>query len=395
MSYLSHLECSACGRTLDADAVHSVCPACGRVLLARYDLAALRRAADRSVWERRTDASMWRFRELLPVRDPAHVLTLGEGGTPLLELRNVPEARRVRRLLVKDEGLNPTGTFKARGMSAALSRARELGLRRFVAPSAGNAAAALAAYAARGRLDVRVVLPEDTPPAIVAECRAYGVEPELVAGTIADAGTRAAVWVERGYFSLATLREPYRVEGKKTMGLEVALQMGWRLPSVVVYPTGGGTGLIGLWKAFQELRALGWVEPPLPRMVAVQAAGCAPIVRAFAAGRTRVEAPWPNPQTAAFGLCVPAPFADDLILRVLRESGGAALAVTDDEVWDAARTLMRQEGLFPCPEGAATYAGLRRLIESGGVGPDDTVLLIQTGAAWKYGTSRGGGEIGG
>jgi len=389
MSYLSHLECSACGRTLDADAVHTVCPACGRVLLARYDLAALRRAADRSLWACRTDTSMWRFRELLPVRDPACVVTLGEGGTPLVELRNVPTARRVRRLLVKDEGLNPTGTFKARGMSAALSRARELGLRRFVVPSAGNAAAALAAYAARGQLDVHVVLPEATPPAIIAGCRAYGVEPEVVAGTIADAGARAAAWVERGYFNLATMREPYRVEGKKTMGLEIALQMGWRLPSVVVYPTGGGTGLIGLWKAFQELQALGWVEPPLPRMIAVQAAGCAPIVGAFEAGRTRIEGPWPNPRTVAPGLCVPAPFADDLILQVLRESGGTALAVTDEEVEDAVRTLMRQEGLFPCPEGAATYAGFRKLVEADRVGPDDTVLLINTGAAWVYGRAGG------
>lgn len=389
MSYLSHLECSACGRAVDADAVHTVCPACGRVLLARYDLVALRRAVNRSRWERRTDTSMWRFRELLPVRDPAYVLTLGEGGTPIVELRNVPEARRVRRLLVKDEGLNPTGTFKARGMSAALSRARELGLQRFVAPSAGNAAAALAAYAARGRLDVRIILPEVTPPTIIAECRAYGVEPELVPGTIADAGARAAVWVEGGYFNLATTREPYRVEGKKTMGLEVALQMSWRLPTVVVYPTGGGTGLIGLWKAFQELQALGWVEPPLPRMVAVQAAGCAPIVRAFETGRTRIEGPWPNPRTVAAGLCVPAPFADDLILHVLRESGGTALTVTDDEIRDAVRTLMRQEGLFPCPEGAATYAGLRKLVETGNVGPDDTVLLIDTGAAWVYGEAGG------
>jgi threonine synthase len=327
---------------------------------------------------------MWRFHELLPVWDPAQVITLGEGGTPLLEAGNLAVELGLEHLFIKDEGLNPSGTFKARGISVALSRARELGVTGFTMPSAGNAAGAAALYCGRGGLELKVFMPQDAPEANRKECLLAGAELNLVEGLIGDAGRRsAAVAEEQGYFDLSTLKEPYRAEGKKTMGLEIAMQLGWRLPDAIVYPTGGGTGIIGMHKGFQELLELGWVEGRPPRFIAVQPTGCQPIVKAFQNGKSTAE-PWPDAATLADGLRVPAPFADYLILRAIYETGGTALAVEDREMVDAMYELAGAEGIIACPEGAATLVGLKRLVDQGFLGSDDTVVLLNTGSGYKY-----------
>jgi threonine synthase len=383
MSYISHLECSKCGRVFDADRLQGVCSDCGKPLLARYDLDSAREALTRPMLVGR-EASMWRYFELLPVRDRRNVVTLGEGWTPLTPVPRLGEGVGVPGLWVKDEGVIPTGSFKARGLSAAISRARELGVRRIAMPSAGNAAGAAAAYGARAGMEVHVFMPEDAPRVNVVECQVAGAEVTLVKGLITDAGRLVAEGErERGWFNVSTLREPYRVEGKKTMGIEVAEQMGWTLPDVIVYPTGGGTGIIGMWKAFDELERLGWIGSELPRMVSVQSEGCAPIPKAFREGKEESEY-WEGARTVADGLRVPKALGDFLILRAVRESGGTALAVSDSEILDSVRLIARKEGIFACPEGAATHAALRRLVDDGWVDGDERVVLFNTGSGLKY-----------
>ncbi len=382
-SYLDHLECSHCGQTYPHDQVMRTCPQCGKVLYARYDLPRLRREVDRDSLQGRVP-SMWRFSELLPVLDSDNVLSLGEGGTPLLEARNLAGKLGLKALYVKDEGLNPTGTFKARGLSAAVSRASELGLKRFTMPSAGNAAGAIAAYAAKGGLEAHVFMPQDAPDANKVESSLMGSHLNLVDGLIGDAGRVSKEMAQReGLFDVSTLQEPYRAEGKKTMGLELAMQLGWRMPGVIIYPTGGGTGIVGMWKGFYELLELGWVEGPLPKFVAVQPEGCQPIVKAFREGAEYSE-PWPNAQTIADGLRVPHPFADYIILDALRETGGTALAVRDDEMVPAMEEIASSEGIFCCPEGAATLVGLKRLLAEGTLDPEESIVLMNTGSGYKY-----------
>lgn len=382
-SYLTHLECTGCGHVLDADQLIGLCPHCGKVLFARYDLTAAGRALTKDVLAGRRQ-SMWRFHEVLPVRDAVNVLSLGEGMTPMLEAPRVGARYGLEHVLLKDEGQNPTGTFKARGLSAAASRARELGARGVSMPTAGNAGAALAAYAARGGLGAYIVMPEDTPAINKAECVVYGAHAYEIKGLIHDAGrVLRQLAPERGWFDVSTLKEPYRVEGKKTMGYEIAEQLGWDLPDVIIYPTGGGTGIVGMWKAFDEMERLGWISGRRPRMIAVQAAGCAPIVRAFEAGREDAGT-FEHAHTVASGLRVPTAIGDYLILRAVRESGGTALTVTDEELLAAMRELAAIEGIFTAPEAAATVAAVPKLCERGILKSDDRVLLLLTGAGMKY-----------
>jgi threonine synthase len=382
-SFLTHLECGRCGQTYDAGRLWNLCPECGKPLLARYDLLAAALALSPSDLACR-EPSLWRYRELLPVHDPAHRLTLAEGWTPLVHAARLGAEIGLDRLYIKDEGLNPTGSFKARGMAVAVSRARELGVTAISLPTAGNAGGAASAYAALGGLEAHVYMPSDVPPLFIAECRALGAEVTLVDGLITDCGRRAAEdGRPRGWFDLSTLKEPYRLEGKKTMGYELAEQLGWRLPDVVIYPTGGGTGLVGMWKAFDELEQLGWIGTARPRMVTVQAEGCAPMVKAFRDGQ-EFAAPWPNAATLADGLRVPAAVGDFLILRALRESGGTALAVSDEEMMAAARLMGRTQGISSSPEGAAPLAALLHLRQQGWIDAGETIVLFNTGSGLKY-----------
>ena len=382
-SYLDHLECTGCGAIHSHAQVIKTCPECGKVLLARYDLPRLRRDVDRGDVERRP-ATMWRFSELLPVLDPGNVLSLGEGGTPLLRAPSLGRALGVDNLYVKDEGLNPTGTFKARGLSAAVSRARELGVTRLIDTPGGNVAGAISAYAAKGGLEVSVFTPGDALEVNVTEARALGARVTIVDGTAADARRLGAEAAEReGMFHIATLQEPYRAEGKKTMGLEIAMQLGWRFPDTIVYPTGGGTGVVGMWKGFYELMELGWVQGPLPKIIAVQPGGCHPIVKAFHDGSDACE-PWPDPTSIARGIRVSYPSAGYLVLRAIRDTGGTAIAVSDDEIRVAMKELALTEGLLACPEGAATLAGLKRLLADGILDSRETIVLLNTGSGYKY-----------
>ena len=377
------LECAACGAEADAGRLQNLCPACGGPLLARYDLAGLaHRWSPRDLAGR--TRGLWRWREVLPIEPGETPLTLGEGGTPELTSRAIGPALGLRRLAFKDESGNPTLSFKARGLAVAVHRARVLGARHLAIPSAGNAGSATAAYAAAAGLSSTVAMPRDTPTPIVSECRIYGAAVELVDGTIADAGAwiRARADAE-GWFDVSTLREPYRLEGKKTMGYELAEARGWTLPDAIVYPTGGGTGLIGMWKAFDELEALGWIGPARPRMVSVQAAGCAPIVAAYEAGAERAE-PVREPRTVASGLKVPSAIGDFLILDAVRRSGGTALAVDDEALLAGARMLAREEGILASPEAGATVAALPRLLEQEVIGPEDRVVCFVTGHGIKY-----------
>jgi threonine synthase len=377
------LECAACGTWAAADSLRNLCPACSGPLLARYDLESLARDWRPADLMDRVPG-VWRWREVLPIAPGEEPLTLGEGGTPLLRSRSIGPALGMPHLAFKDESRNPTLSFKARGLAVAIHRARALGARHVAIPSAGNAGSATAAYCAVAGLPCTVAMPSDTPTPIVDECRAHGARIRLVAGTIADAGAwireRAA---EEGWFDVSTLREPYRLEGKKTMGYELAESGGWELPAAIVYPTGGGTGLIGMWKAFDELEALGWIGSERPRMVSVQAAGCAPIVRAFEAGSPRAE-PVREPRTAASGLKVPAAIGDFLILAAVRASGGAAVAVEDDELLAGARRLAAEEGIFASPEAGATVAALPGLVESGAIDPEGRTVCFVTGHGIKY-----------
>ena len=386
---MTNLECARCGATADATTLANLCPKDGGPYLVRYDLERLR-SVPRSMLAGR-QASMWRYRELLPMDDPNNVVSLGEGNTPIVEPFALRESLGLHRLFIKDEGLLPTGTFKARGAAVGVTRARELGATTIALPTAGNAGAAWAAYGARAGLGVIVVMPATTPDVIQRETAAYGARVYLVDGSIADAGAvvkRACA--EYGWFDASTLKEPYRIEGKKTMGFEIAEQAGWTLPDVIVYPTGGGVGLIGMWKAFQELRSIGWVEDDkLPRFVAVQAAGCAPIVKAFHADQLESE-PWPDPQTFAAGIRVPKALGDFLVLRILRESSGVAIDVPDDAIAAMMRLVGVSEGLLVCPEGAAALEGARQLAKQGFIDPHEDVLVLNTGSGLKYGESLQG-----
>jgi threonine synthase len=381
---VTHLECAACGLEHEARRLQNLCGRCGKPLLVRYNLERAGRSLTKeSLKGRRAD--LWRYREVLPVEHDENIVSLGEGWTPLLPAPRLAARLRLKgELYIKDESQNPTQSFKARGMSAATSMALELGARALAVPSAGNAAGALAAYAARAGLEAHIFMPRDTPRANVVECEQTGAHVTLMDGLITDCGAEVARRKDaEGWFDVSTLKEPYRVEGKKTLGYELAEQLDWQLPDVIVYPTGGGTGLIGMHKAFDEMEAMGWIDEKRPRMVTVQAAGCAPLVRAFMEGK-RFADEFPNAATVASGLRVPRAIGDFLILDALRESHGTAISVTDEELIDAVREIGAAEGIFTAPEGAACLPALRKLIAAGEVGANERVVLFNTGAGVKY-----------
>ncbi len=382
MSYLSHLQCSECNQTYSAHELHSLCLKCGAPLWVRYALERAQRDLDRDRFASRP-VGLWRWHELLPIDDLARRVDLGEGGTPLLRIDRLAAQLGVREVWLKDEGRNPTGTFKARGMAVAVTRAKALGVKEFVVPTAGNAGGAAAAYAARAGMAIHVYLPKDAPPANIDECRAAGADVHLIDGLINDAGRIAAgVAKEHGWFDLATLKEPYRVEGKKTMGYEIAQDLQWELPDVIVYPTGGGTGLIGIWKAFEEMAALSWIGSKRPRMVAVQASGCQPIVTAFERGQPASEL-HEHAHTIAAGLRVPKPLGDRMLLRAIRASGGTAIAVTDEAIVQMAEAVLRAEGISLAYEGAATLVAARELHDRGWLKSHERIVCLNTGAGWK------------
>ncbi|MGH3876715.1 MAG: threonine synthase [Actinophytocola sp.] len=380
-STLSHLECARHGTRYEADEPHNLCE-CGSPLLARYDLDRAARAVSTSDITGRP-GDLWRYRELLPVRDRANAVTFGEGMTPILPLPGYGAGVGVPNLAAKDEGMLPTGSFKARGAAVGVSRARELGIERIAMPTNGNAGAAWATYAARAGMGALVVMPTDAPPVTRLECALAGARLYLVDGLIGDAGALAAQAVADGWFDTATLKEPYRIEGKKTMGVEIVEQLGWRAPDVIVYPTGGGVGLIGIRKALDELFALGWLTGAPPRLVAVQSTGCAPIVRAYEQGADTAE-PWADARTVAFGINVASALGDFLVLDAVRETGGTAIAVDDADILAAQAACAAAEGLFMCPEGAATLAAVARLRESGWLDGDEEVVVLNTGSGLKY-----------
>jgi len=382
-SFLKMLICPECGTLFNPDEVQTYCVECSSPLVAGYDLDLVRSSVSRETISQRPHG-LWRWHELLPVRDPAFELTLGEGDCPLLRVDRLGQKIGLKNLFIKEESTNATGSFKARGLAVAVSRACELGVSEFVIPTAGNAGGALAAYAARAGLKAHVFMPADTPLANKVEVEKSGGDLHLVDGLINDAARAAAAMARaNAWFDVSTFKEPYRVEGKKTMGLELAESFSWELPDVIVYPTGGGTGLVGMWKAFAELEALGWIGAKRPRMVSVQANGCAPIVRAFENQAERAE-PWLNAVTLASGLRVPNAFADRLILRAIRESGGTALSVSDETILIAQKEIASTEGIFCAPEGAATYAAIQVLAGQGWISNDDQVVLFNTGSGLKY-----------
>jgi threonine synthase len=384
MTFFSHLQCAYCSRSYPADELHTYCLECNSPLFARYDLESAKQALDRDEFPKRCKG-IWRWQELLPVEEPENRLYLGEGDVPLLRLTRLGGELGLSHLFLKDESLNPTGTFKARGLSVAVSKAKELGVKKVIIPTAGNAGGAMAAYAGRGGLEAYVVMPKDSPETNILESQISGATVELVDGLISDAAKIAQTKAEaEGWFGLSTFKEPYRVEGKKIMGYELAESFGWELPETIIYPTGGGTGLVGMWKAFDELEALGWLENGnRPRMVAVQASGCAPVIKAFHAGEETCEF-WADARTVASGLKVPKSFADRLILKALRDSEGTAVAVSDQEILNSQKRLAHTEGVFAAPEGAATLAGLIHLIRQKWIDPDERIVLFNTGTGLKY-----------
>lgn len=380
-SFLTHLSCTKCEATFEATRLLNVCtaPGCGGSLFAEYELPSLSRddVAGR-------DRTIWRWHELMPARSEEEIVTLGEGGTPLLHAARLGARLGMRDVWVKEEASNPTGSFKARGLAAAVTMAKALGARSVALPTAGNAGGAAAAYAARAGLACHVFMPRDTPKVFRIECEAYGAHVTLVDGLIDDCGRIVAQRKDaEGWFDVSTLKEPYRVEGKKTMGYEIAEQLGWTLPDVVIYPTGGGTGLIGMWKAWDEMERLGWVGPARPRMVAVQAEGCAPIPHAFEAGEP-VSVRFPDAKTYASGLRVPKAYADYLILRILRESKGEAVTVTDDEMRRGVLEMAGSEGLFAAPEGGAAWIAVEKLLAAGKLDRGERVVVFDTGTGYKY-----------
>jgi threonine synthase len=378
--FLSHLQCSSCGLRHESSRLQNLCTACQKPLFAVVDLAKAGGALTRKALAMR-EKSLWRYRELLPLPAGVEPLSLGEGGTPLLRAKKVAGDLD---LWIKDESLNPTQSFKARGMSVAVSMTKYLGMKKLAVPSAGNAGGALAAYAARGGLETHIFMPRDTPRANIIECRELGAHVELIDGLITDCGAEIARRKDKeGWFDMSTLKEPYRLEGKKTLGYELADQLNWQLPDVIIYPTGGGTGLIGMWKAFDEMEALGWIDNKRPRMVAVQASGCAPIVRAFDAGQNFAWE-FAGAHTIASGLRVPKAIGDFLILKILRQSNGGAVAVDDAEMIRVAREVGASEGLFVCPEAAACFAALKKLRSVGRIASDERVVIFNTGSGIKY-----------
>src|SRR5215471_5048247 len=380
---VTHLECAACGTRHEAQRLHNLCSKCGKPLLVRYDLARVAGSLKKeSLRNRRPD--LWRYREVLPVVDEQNIVSLGEGFTPLLHARRLGSKLGLAQLYVKEEGQNPTQSFKARGMTAAVSMAKELGVTKLAVPSAGNAAGALAAYAACAGMEAHIFMPKDTPRANVIECEQTGAHVTLMDGLITDCGAEVGRRKEaEGWFDVSTLKEPYRIEGKKTMGYELAEQFDWELPDVIIYPTGGGTGLIGMWKAFDEMEQMGWIGSQRPRMVTVQAAGCAPIVRAFHNGERFAEE-FQNAHTTASGLRMPKAIGDFLIIDALRASGGTAVSVTDEELIAATKEIGAAEGVFCAPEGAACLPALRKLMNDGLVKGNETVVLFNTGSGVKY-----------
>ena len=379
MSRPTHLECTRCSQHFPADRPQTVCPEDGGILYARYDLATIKKTFSLSSLLPLAP-TMWRYDAVLPEAPP---VTLGEGFTPMLRSREYPG------VVIKDEGLNPTGSFKARGLSAAVTMARHFGLKKLAIPSAGNAAGALAAYAAAAGIEAHIFMPKDVPLANRVECDYYGAHVTLVDGLISDCARKVAelkekpTWAAEGWFDVSTTKEPYRVEGKKTMGYEIAEQLGWKLPQGVIYPTGGGVGLLGMWKAFEEMEELGFIGSERPNMISVQSSGCGPIVKAWDEGRASVEM-WPHASTVAAGLRVPKPYADYLILDILKKSGGLALAATDTEILAATRHWAKVEGIFAAPEGAASLVAYQKLLATGFFTPDDTVVLFNTGSGLKY-----------
>jgi threonine synthase len=380
---VTHLQCAKCGTTYEAGRLHNLCTKCGKPLLVIYDLKKVSEQLTKESLIGR-ESTLWRYREVLPVENSENEISLGEGFTPLTRVHRLGEIVGLRNLYIKDESLNPTGSFKARGLCMAVSMAKELGVRKLAIPSAGNAAGALAAYAARAGLETFIFMPRDVPEANRVESEQCGAHVTLIDGLITDCGREVGARKDKeGWFDVSTLKEPYRIEGKKTMGYELAEQMNWNLPDVVLYPTGGGTGLIGMWKAFDEMEQMGWIGSKRPRMVTVQSDGCAPIVRAFDQGLE--EAPeFENAHTVAAGLRVPKAIGDFIMLDILRKSGGSAVAVPDAEIMAAVKEIGSAEGIFTAPEGAACLPVLRRLIEEGKIQRDETVVLFNTGAGSKY-----------
>lgn len=382
-SYLIHIECTLCGVLQDAAKVHRLCPECGGVLYPRYDLKSAAKEFDRDVLKYR-DPTMWRYFELLPIIDSKNIVTLGEGFTPIFEISKVAKELNCEKLFVKDESLNPTASFKARGLSAAISKASEFGISKVTIPSAGNAGGAMTAYASKAGMESYVFMPKDAPEANQKEVSISGAKLELIDGLISDAGKLSAQLAEElDLFDVSTLKEPYRVEGKKTMGYEIAEQFDWSLPDAIIYPTGGGTGIVGMWKAFDEMESMGWIDSKRPKMFSVQSDGCAPIVKAFEDGKNHAD-PWLNANTIAAGIRVPVAVADYLILEAVRESGGKALTVTDESMLTWMKTVASLEGMFFCPEGAATLSALQALFDDGSLLRSERILILNTGSGLKY-----------
>jgi len=382
MTNVTHLECSVCGQRREPRQIHNLCE-CGGPLLVLYDLE-----KTKASWSRGSvsagPCTMWRYAPVLPVRDRANIVSLGEGMTPLRRTDRLGTRLGAKNLWVKDEGINPTGSFKARGLSCAVSMCVELGIHKLAIPSAGNAASAMAAYAAAAGIEAHIFMPRDVPQSNYIECMAFGARVTLVDGLISDCGRMVAERKDaEGWFDISTLKEPYRIEGKKTMGYEVAEQLGWTLPDAIFYPAGGGVGLIGMWKAFAEMEALGWISSHRPKMIAVQTEGCQPVVRAFERGEAKSEF-WENAHTVAAGLRVPKPLGDALMLDAIRKSGGTAIAVSDEELLDASLQLGADEGIFSAPEGGACFAALAKLLANGFLKPEERIVIYNTGAGLKY-----------
>ncbi len=383
MNFFTHLECGYCGEKYPADKLWNLCAKCSKPLLAKYDLDTAKKSFAKEALKNRSE-NLWRYHEMLPVKDDKFRITLNEGFTPLYFAKNLGKELNFKNLYIKDEGVNPTTSFKARGLCLAISRAKELGVKEVSIPSAGNAAGAMSAYAALAEMKAYVFMPKDVPVPFIAECKALGAEVTLIEGLITDCGKAAAKGVKKyGRFDVSTLKEPYRIEGKKTMGYEIAEQMNWKLPDVIIYPTGGGTGMVGMWKAFDEMEKLGWINSNRPRMVTVQSSGCAPIVRAFENNEEFAET-WQGAKTIADGLRVPAAIGDFLILKAIRESKGVAVAVSDEELLECTNQIGRTQGIFAAPEGGATLAAFIKLRSSGWIKDSDKVVLFNTGSGHKY-----------
>lgn len=383
MNFFTHLECGYCSKVFDKNKIWNLCPECGKPLLARYDIESAKKSFSKEILKER-EKTLWRYFEMLPINKEEFKLSLGEGFTPLIKAEKLSNEIGVQNLFIKEEGLNPTTSFKARGLCVAISKAYEFGIKEVSIPSAGNAAGAMSAYASLAGMKSFVFMPKDVPEPFIAECKTLGAEVTLVDGLITDCGKLAAEGVKKfGRFDVSTLKEPYRIEGKKTMGYEIAEQLSWNLPDVIIYPTGGGTGLVGMWKAFDEMEKLGWINSKRPRMVSVQSTGCAPIVKAFNEEKEFAEM-WHGAKTVADGLRVPAAIGDFLILRAIRESNGTAIDVTDEDLIESAKQIGRTTGIFASPEGGATLAALKKLKSTNWIKYDESVVLFNTGSGHKY-----------